>query len=1284
MKPSEKIRDDLLEESGSDRDSSVDLSAEEDSRENSLVIEEDAKAHKRHSRRKRVVASIEADDSDNSERESRKSRQKQRQKAEKLRRRIESQKTARQEDDFSLEGEETVYGIRQLRLARKKRLLGYCYNLLLVLTLGFAQLVTNWLRKRLRHSLLYKEVTALEEATTVILLDAQGRRYYIALRRKKLYVSELLELDTYAFVFNYQTYFWNSALCRFQNIRRLTEKKPVRDFLAENRNGRADDEVDQLKETYGQNLLRLHAPSAARNFFELLAHPIATFELLSLFVLYYLHYRVYFCFTLLYILYQLIHELHQTSLAARQLQKSCLFNEKVMVIRQTKNNVHKKKIIDSAELVPGDLIEITNNLLLPADVVLIYGSCIVQDNLNSFNDSTETKIAIDEKSNCALSEIPSKNLLITGNRVLYTINHINEGCFGLVISTGFNTIKGNNLCCAIRPKPLEFVYKRDSYLLFMLLAAIALVTALGLVTYEAFILRTDLAFNHTLTKLFQLLIIALKPAIPIALLAPLNYAVGRLEGKGVRVHNKNKLNEIGKSTTVVIEDKVVVSSENETVGFLICKHNEANYKTFDKLVTSKKKLFRSIESKPIIKKYVEGYGLCNIVTKMGEEYYGPQIDIEMLRNSAFDISYKIKDKGNIDRYLSPLKDAPDCFSSEYKVLRYFEYQKGRREYVSLIIENAEGELYLYTKGEPSDFGAICSKASMPYNYSLTIAKCSNKGYKCTALAFKKLEREQLWAGREELETELNFLGFYLTNTTVKERTTDTVKELRAVGINFVMLSEGSVFLAIANARKAQLFTSDAELYLGRTETINNVETLLWQQLTKKQKDSNETFLIHEPIDVTDKEMSSEEIILNSSSQIALTGQALRLILENASEELAAILLKKCVVYGNLTGEDSAYILRRLRRLDSEHPVSYVNNGVSSLSAINEADVSVAMAETNTSSINSFCSTNADIADLTEIIRESRTNLYNKHKNFGFVLYFVSLQYIGLLVLFSQHTNYAASHILIMDIVIILAASYFQASFGPRKLTTRIPNRSIFSQKFLTYISTIVVYSATVLLCLVWLLWKTKFYKTPLQIAKHHGLSVETHRFYEPFVVFIFLCMLGARYVIGGNMKYIFSRKVISNLPFLLYVLGLTVGPLVLLFSSALYSRTLAGHLTRAFRIPYLHGFEVLITMIFVLTLFGFYAVRHIEQKLHQLWKEKTVEEAEKPERSEKATLLSVSNRFSGKDSRAHKKSRASRGKRRARKLEKRSVASKSIRSGSNASKWERKEKPSRKRAAKFE
>lgn len=53
-----------------------------------------------------------------------------------------------------------------------------------------------------------------------------------------------------------------------------------------------------------------------------------------------------------------------------------------------------------------------------------------------------------------------------------------------------------------------------------------------------------------------------------------------------------------------------------------------------------------------MKRYIECMGLNNLITKMGSEYFGSVDDVEMLKHSSFDLSYKFEEKGSIKRFLT--------------------------------------------------------------------------------------------------------------------------------------------------------------------------------------------------------------------------------------------------------------------------------------------------------------------------------------------------------------------------------------------------------------------------------------------------------------------------------------------------------------------------------------------------------------------------------------------------------------------------------------------------------
>ena len=117
----------------------------------------------------------------------------------------------------------------------------------------------------------------------------------------------------------------------------------------------------------------------------ILCKPIATFEILFLILLHVLNLRSYFIFLSLFLLYQLISEIISQGEKEQRLNSLTEKDSKVMVIRRDSGEISKKQIIDSKELVPGDLIEITNEMIVPADVVLLYGSCVIQECVEDSN-----------------------------------------------------------------------------------------------------------------------------------------------------------------------------------------------------------------------------------------------------------------------------------------------------------------------------------------------------------------------------------------------------------------------------------------------------------------------------------------------------------------------------------------------------------------------------------------------------------------------------------------------------------------------------------------------------------------------------------------------------------------------------------------------------------------------------------------------------------------------------------------------------------------------------------
>ena len=233
-------------------------------------------------------------------------------------------------------------------------------------------------------------------------------------------------------------------------------------------------------------------------------------------------------------------------------------------------------MIASSKLVPGDLIEITNDLRIPADIVLTYGKCVVRDNFEPEDNQTRTKLSIEDK-NVSISDIKPIHMLYSGNRVLYTLNHINECCFGVVVNTGFNTRRGDSIRKTLITKKKDKILMNDFVRFYGLLFFFAVLASVYFIIENKLTLKKIFRHKHRiqqlgeLYKIIQIFIVILKPALPIALMAAINCAVNKMKNKGIFSNNKNKISDLGKSNHFFIDQKILLKQKRSDSAFLVCK-----------------------------------------------------------------------------------------------------------------------------------------------------------------------------------------------------------------------------------------------------------------------------------------------------------------------------------------------------------------------------------------------------------------------------------------------------------------------------------------------------------------------------------------------------------------------------------------------------------------------------------------------------------------------------------------------------------------------------------------
>jgi len=84
-----------------------------------------------------------------------------------------------------------------------------------------------------------------------------------------------------------------------------------------------------------------------------------------------------------------------------------------------RNGIHKDlTLIDSSELVPGDVVEVPNNMLLPCDLILLSGTCIVNESSLTGESIPVIKASIPSSADIFNRNSDTKYSLFSGTKVI--------------------------------------------------------------------------------------------------------------------------------------------------------------------------------------------------------------------------------------------------------------------------------------------------------------------------------------------------------------------------------------------------------------------------------------------------------------------------------------------------------------------------------------------------------------------------------------------------------------------------------------------------------------------------------------------------------------------------------------------------------------------------------------------------------------------------------------------------------------------------------------------------
>lgn len=1098
------------------------------------------------------------------------------------------------------------------------------YWVLSVMTAGVLVLLDFNFEWRFYNLMKWKFVDKVDQATGVLVNGEHGKTEYLPLRREEicLHLNEAASSQIVVFK-NGSKYYFNQGSKNFRNVREVIYRTRVTDLVEKNKRGLKHSSLAKLRSTFGANVLNFETKFSITScvfqlyHFLILAYAVALWRFghsVYAFVL--------TCCFVVSVTRTLLRKKQKEDVIRRHFE----IKEKVMVLRRSDEGINIKNIINSEELVPFDVVEVSNQSRVPADMVIIHGRCLVSSERGSHMRS-----AIPSGRNCDLDSLEDAHFLRAGEKVEFTINNVNEGVFAMVIGTGLGTLQGFELRKLLANmgrrnryvSQVQTFLKRNS-LWVVILASLVLMTEIFIFRSKQYIQFGSGVYNNTL-RVFEILLVLVKPVALLLMKYVDDLGLLRLTQQKVEINQLNTFaNQLQNIKSVLVEDSNLAKSKNEIGGFLLTEKNKDDRFCLFRKPIKKAETLHKRSDDSAVRQFLKALGCCNNSAKINHSLYGSKADNALIRASGFDILFESSSSEKLNRVFSC--EAANLRLTERRVI---ESDQTVPLFSVIVQDESRASALSFAKGDPATIEQICVDESIPLNFEDTVRKYSNKGFRLMAICGKELgsgsvETQATNTPRAQIETQMTFLGLVLFKKKVNNKSQSLVCDLRQKQLNVQLMSSQNVHDSLNTASHAGLFHQNrisgkdsidlgeehktkAPLVLGTTFTRNNVEKLVFNELKVK----NETHL--EKRERASLDLTTKDFILTQNVELVLTGRAFQLLAAESDVELLRAIMSKTKVFAELgfahreaiinasvgsngPFEKTVYVQteREHERGKNHSSTEYKRENVFNdlrrdsieqhFSRNADLTVNVAFLQDLHQQLTSNCSLSGDLLGLSQLVSQGRDLAALNRQLVDFLLFVVWTQLLGLFLLYARGVSLSKTDFFLLDILFVFGISWlFSMSVRhlpkPKNVRSSLlvssTEQSSLRQKASNQmrrsnLAISCILGALVLYSVTCLLHREPFYKTPQKMDQAHSTQAQHDLYPDVFVVFSTLGWLYLSYFFT-NLFAPTQHKTVSKSRALLYSLGL-LG--LLLYFQGLTLAHSPGAVARVLHIPYLGVFAV--------------------------------------------------------------------------------------------------------------
>lgn len=376
------------------------------------------------------------------------------------------------------------------------------------------------------------------------------------------------------------------------------------------------------------------------------------------------------------------------------------------------------------------------------------------------------------------------------------------------------------------------------------------------------------------------------------------------------------------------------------------------------------------------------------------------------------------------------------------IIRSFEFLSELRRMSVIVKPNNENVYWAYTKGAPEVIIDICNPATLPSDYDDILNFYTHSGYRVIACAGKTLPKNT-WlysqkVRREEVESNMEFLGFIIFQNKLKDATSPTLSKLKTANIRTVMCTGDNVLTAISVGKECQLITEDRVYVPTVAYSDMTVQPVIhWNEISNAEH-ILDTFTL-QPIDD-----------YSGPYTLAITGEVFRIIFsnqDNYSEEYVNEILLKGSIFARMSPDEKHELVEQLQKMD--YTVGFCGDGANDCGALKAADVGISLSEAEASVAAPFTSKIFDITCVLDVIKEGRASLVTSFACFQYMSLYSAIQFISITILYSRGSNLGDFQFLYIDLLLIIPIAVTMSWSKPyHELAKKRPSANLVSPKIL--------------------------------------------------------------------------------------------------------------------------------------------------------------------------------------------------------------------------------------------